>query len=168
MDYLYPQEISIETIDITNIVLLPNKIAGDLYMEEFYDKFVDIIICTADGEYPIDSRLKEKTLTALENDVKINLIVIGAQSLVNRKVATSKILILDDIIMMDFSKSRLDTISALDLSSFKISSIIKSFCSQGKKMKLGHNLSDLFNYRNYDTSKFNKLYRLISGTNDDQ
>lgn len=163
MDYLYPQKISIETINISNVILLPNKLAGDLYMKEFYDKYVDVIVCTADGEYPIDSRLKEKTLTALENDVKINLIVIGDQSLVDRKIATKKLLILDDLIMMDFSTSRLDTMSALELDSYKITSIIKNFCTQGKKLKIGYNLSNVINYKKYNPSKFNSLYTLMSG-----
>lgn len=165
MDYLYPQKISIDTVEITNIILLPNKIAGDLYMEKFYDKFVDIVVCTADGEYPVDSRLKEKTLSALENDVKVNLVVIGAQSVVERKIATNKLLILDDIIMLDFSKSRLDALGALDLTAYKLASIIKSFCSQGKKLKLGYNLADASNYKNYDAATFNNLYTLISGSN---
>jgi hypothetical protein len=167
MDYLSPLSINIETVNISNIVILPNKLAGDLYFDEIYDNFVDIFVYTCDGSYPENSALKEKLEYELKNNDKLNIIVFGAKHILEKSIKSKKILILDDLIIPDFSNKRIDKLNSLNLDAYKVSCIIKSFCSQDKKMKIGNNLDEVLNHKEYNPEKFNTFYSLITGNSID-
>ena len=166
MDYLYQQNINTEAISITNVVVLPNKLAGDIYFEQVYDKFVDIIVYTMDDYYPQNEGLKSKVKSEIKNNPKINLVVLGQQSLVDLTIATKKIFLLDDLILADFSENKNDRLQQLNLDGYKIALLIKTFCSTFKKQSLGYNLENEQNFKKYKPKLFNSLYTMISGNND--
>lgn len=168
MDYLYQQDINIEAVSITNVVILPNKLAGDVYFEKIYDKFVDIIVYTCDDYYPVNNALRQKVKQEIESNPKINLIVLGQQGLVGRTIATKKIFALDDLILTDYSENKNDRLQHLDLDPYKIALLIKTFCSTHKKQSLGYNLDNEQNFKKYNPGLFNDLYTLISGKNVNQ
>lgn len=167
MDYLYQQKINIEAVSITNVIILPNKIAGDIYFNDIFNKFVDIVVYTCDDYYPLNEELREKVKHELENNPKINLLVLGQQGLVGRNIATKKIFILDDLILTDFSENKNDRLQQLKLNSYKIALLIKTFCSTFKKQSLGYNLENEQKFKKYKPELFNELYTLISGKNAD-
>lgn len=163
MDYLYPQSINIDAVSIHNVIILPNKLAGDLYFDNIYDSFIDIFVYTCDEEYPLDLRLKTKIKKELEENENLNIVVFGAKHILTKKIKSNKLLIMDDLVLADYGINQINTMNALNLDENKVSHIIKSFCSQDKKLKIGNNLDTVLNYKEYDPSKFNIFYSLISG-----
>jgi hypothetical protein len=165
MDYLYQQNINTEAVSITNVIILPNKLAGDVYFEQVFEKFVDIVVYTCDDYYPQNIDFKNKVKDEIKNNPKINLIVLGQQSLVELDIATKKIFVLDDLILADFSTNKNDRLQQLNLDPYKIALLIKTFCNTHKKQSLGFNLKNEQNFKKYKPELFNDLYTMISGQN---
>jgi len=137
----YPSLLSVstDTIAIKNVVLLASAAAARLYLDRIYDHYADVIVLSADGEYPIDAALRDRTMSAVQSDASINLIMLGCDSVNHITPLTKKILILDDMIMSDAAASKRKP--GMDLDERKLALMIRSFVDQDKKLKMGYNFA---------------------------
>jgi adenosine deaminase len=162
MDYLSQQQVNIEAVSFSNVVILPNKVAGDAFFEIMYEMSIDVVVYTCDGHYPVVRKFKEKVNQALESRADLNIIVFGAKHILNKKFASKNIFIIDDLISEDYGEDRHYRLGRLDLNEFRIASIIRSFCTQSKKMLMGSNLDETFSHRGFSKIT-NKNYIMVLG-----
>jgi hypothetical protein len=148
MDYQYQLSVNTDTISIKNVILLYSSEAAKLYLDKIYDHYTDVIVYSVDEIYPTDNKLRIRTRAALEQDTNLNIIILGCNSLGSIKLASSKILILDDLIMSDAVTSKRKPSMGLDEK--KIALMIRSFVDQDKKIKMGNNFADGYsNFKEY-------------------
>jgi hypothetical protein len=147
---VYPYQLSVSTniIPIKNVLLLASDTAAKLYLDRVYDYYTDIIVLSANGGYPTDATLRDRTLAAVKCDTSINLIMLGCDSVTYITPATEKILMLDDLIISDAAANKRKP--GMDLDERKLALMIRSFVDQDKKLKMGNNFSNGYsNYREY-------------------
>lgn len=68
----------IDNIDVNHVIILDSDKAGDIYMENLYPIWVDCIVYTIEGKYPINQLLRQKVEVELQNSKKIKCILFGA------------------------------------------------------------------------------------------
>jgi hypothetical protein len=73
-------ETIIENLEIKNVVILDSDSAGDLYMEKLFPYWVDVVVITLEGKYPLDLTLRHRILTELENNENLVCFCFGANS----------------------------------------------------------------------------------------
>jgi hypothetical protein len=73
-------ETIIENLEIKNVVILDSDSAGDLYMEKLFPYWVDVIIITLEGKYPLDPSLKSRVLKELENNEDLFCFCFGSNA----------------------------------------------------------------------------------------
>ena len=70
----------IENLEIKNVVILDSDKAGDLYMEKLFPYWIDVIVVTLEGKYPLNLTLRHKILKELENNENLICFCFGANS----------------------------------------------------------------------------------------
>lgn len=70
----------IENIDIKNVVILDTDKSGDIYMENLFPLWTNVIVVTLEGKYPKNDHLKKIVFDRIENDPSINCIQFGSNS----------------------------------------------------------------------------------------
>jgi hypothetical protein len=73
-------EQDIYNIEISNVIILDTDESGDLYMEKLFPLWVDVIVVTLEGKYPINPILKTRVFKEIENNPNIFCILFGAES----------------------------------------------------------------------------------------
>jgi hypothetical protein len=73
-------EKDIYNIGISNVIILDTDESGDLYMEKLFPLWVDVIVVTLEGKYPINPILKARVFKEIENNPDIFCILFGAES----------------------------------------------------------------------------------------
>ena len=107
MDYLSQQQVNIEAVAFSNVVILPNKVAGDAFFEMLYEMSIDVVVYTCDGYYPVVTKFKEKVDKMLESRTDLNIVVFGAKYILDKKIDG----LLDLMKLLKWKKSKVKTYS---------------------------------------------------------
>lgn len=70
----------IENIGISTIVILDRDDSGDLYMENLFPLWSDLVVFTVEGKYPTNPVLRERVLEEMRTNPKLICILYGARS----------------------------------------------------------------------------------------
>jgi hypothetical protein len=70
----------INNIDIRHVVVLDTDTSGDIYMEKMFPQWVDVVVITLEGKYPLNQLLRTRVLQEIESNPTIYLLLYGAQS----------------------------------------------------------------------------------------
>ena len=162
MDYLSQQQVNIEAVSFSNVVILPNKVAGDAFFETLYEMSIDVVVYTCDGHYPVVTKFKEKVDKMLESRTDLNIVVFGAKYILDKKIASKNIFIMDDLIAEDYGEDRYYKLGRLEMNNFRIVAMMRSFFGQSKKMLMGSNLDEMFSHKSFSLNK-NKNYVMVLG-----
>lgn len=163
MDYLFQNSINFENIKLKNLVVLKNKLSAQLYMTNLYGYYTDVVIYSEDNEFPKNKDFSNYIKEQLEINEKLNILIIGSDSLCNMKIKSDKIFILDDILLSDFDSTK----NKINFDSEKLQILIRSFFEQDKKRKLGYNFSNHYlNSMKYKNKPKNWIFEMLVGSNE--
>lgn len=70
----------INNIDINNVIILDTDQAGDIYMEQLYPIWVDCVVFTLEGKYPLNPLLRQKVIDELATNKNVRCILFGAEA----------------------------------------------------------------------------------------
>jgi hypothetical protein len=119
----------IDNIDIRQVVVLDTDVAGDIYMERIFPLWVDAIVVTLEGKYPVNAALRTRVLNEIDTNPNIFLILYGAES---EKITSASV---SRLTMSSFLNQDLRRYPwQLPIWSFdenKIISLCKAFCDAG-------------------------------------
>jgi hypothetical protein len=164
MDYLYQKSINFENIKLKNLVVLKNNLSAQLYMLNLYSYYTDVVIYSEDNQFPENKNFSNYIREQIEINEKLNILIIGSDSMCNMKIKSDKIFILDDVLLSDFDIS---TKNKINFDSEKIQILIRSFFEQDKKRKLGYNFSNHYlNSMKYKNQPKNWIFEMLVGSNE--
>ncbi len=110
-----------------------------------YPHNTNCLIVTADQGYPQDPELRNLCLTALENNSRALVAVINAECLAKIRVASERVLILDEYLSQDHRSELEDRELGFQLDREKLANFIETFFRQWDKISGDGNHS--FHYR---------------------
>lgn len=70
----------IENIEIKHVVILDTDKAGDAYIERVFPYWVDVVVITLEGKYPLNPNLRKRVLDRLETDEDIFCFCFGLRA----------------------------------------------------------------------------------------
>lgn len=73
-------KIYVDAVRIESVIILDTDSAGDLYMEKLFPLWVDPIVFTIEGKYPLSLELRQRVLHELEHNPTVRCVLFGAQS----------------------------------------------------------------------------------------
>jgi hypothetical protein len=120
----------INNIDIKNVVVLDTDAAGDLYMEKIFPYWVDVVVLTLEGKYPLNQLLRTRILQEVESNSNIYLLLYGAQS-EKMKSASPKRLLMSAFLNQDLRRYPWQR-PAWDFNEDRIINLCRGFCGIGR------------------------------------
>jgi hypothetical protein len=120
----------IDNIDIQRIVVLDTDAAGDLYMERVFPLWVDVIVVTLEGKYPVNTLLRDRVLTEIQSNPNIYLLLYGAESEKMPSASLSRLL-MSAFLNQDLRRYPWQT-PIWNFDENKIISLSKAFCNIGR------------------------------------
>lgn len=151
-------------VNISNIVVVPNKIAADYYIENLFPLFPLVSLFAVDKSIPFNTTLMNRIKNNIITNASINLIVFGADFFALYAPVSPNVLVMDNLIMDSIRTSNyFSEFYSEGFSKKQIVALIMSFCRQGKYIKMPGNLQNAYtNFREYKTER-NDLTTLITG-----
>lgn len=73
-------EIQSDLIRIESVIILDSDNAGDIYMERLYPLWIEPVVFTIQGKYPIEKKLRERTIEELGTNKNLKIVAFGADS----------------------------------------------------------------------------------------
>lgn len=115
----------VDAIEVKNVVILDLDSSGDLYMEKLFPYWIDVIVFTLEGKYPVNAKLRQKIINELENNENIVCYTFGAGA-DKYPMKTKKILRLAPFFYADFKMDKW-TKSIFEFDEAKITILMKAF-----------------------------------------
>lgn len=156
--------ISPDSIGVNQVILVRSARAAEILLAEFFPHYTDCVIASADGVYPLDPDLNRETFACLREKGTLAVVVINFESLKNLKLRTERILVLDDLIIGDFTVDPDSKAVCLEVGHERLGFLVHSFFSQWLKIERIENPT--FHYKNsntYSPSRFNWLANVLIG-----
>lgn len=147
----------VETVRIQHVIILDSNEAGDLYMERLYPLWIDPIVFTLEGKYPLNANLRDRVVSALANNKNINCILFGSKS-EKYKTASDKKLCMGSFLMQDLTMYFWQS-PRFDFNDEKIVDLMYLFCNDRDTDRLS-NYSKIFDA--YNKSSLKWFHALIS------
>lgn len=152
----------IDSIQIQNVVLVPDECAAARFMEIIFPHFCELYLASGDGAYPKSQPLNQTVFTKIRSDENLNLVVLGFDSLENLQPRTKKILVLDDLIFGASSLWASEKQYRRDVDEFTIVHQIKSFFFQWQRMERLGTSTPYYNLSpSYDREKLGAILDLF-------
>lgn len=130
----------IDNIDIKNVVILDTDQAGDVYMEKLFPLWVDAVVMTLEGKYPLDSSLKARVLDKMQNDKNLKVILYGANAVKTETLSQHRINMFN-LFNLDLRRYPWQQ-PVINFDEFKIIELCRAFCDIG-------DIERLQNYNSY-------------------
>jgi hypothetical protein len=141
----------IDAIRIESVVLLDTDKAGSLYMERLFPLWVDPIVFTIEGKYPLNNELRDRTITELSQNKNIRCILFGAQS-EKYKTATDRKLSMAPFFIQDLT-SYFWQKPMFEFYDQRIIELMKEFCEKVDIDRIG-SYESILNYNKRSTVKW--------------
>lgn len=154
---------NIDYLRYNTVIILPNRVAADEYLDTIYQYHTDCVIFACDGSYPADTTLRQAVESRIASDPKLSIIIFGAEAALSLNIKSQSILIMDDLIISDLYKVGITAGFGLELTPIKISTIVRSFSEQNKKLSIGNSLTEILKFRSIDVDRNPGLLKLITG-----
>lgn len=116
----------IDYVRFDSVIILDTDYAGDIYMERLFPLYVEPVVYTLEGKYPIHPLLRKKIESQLSTNSELKCILFGANA-EKLKTATSKKLAMAPLLMHDLTMYFWQK-PVFDFYEQSIIEIIKSFC----------------------------------------
>jgi hypothetical protein len=134
----------IDNIDVSNIVILDLDISGDMYMENLFFRWPDVVVMTLEGKYPTNPFLKNKVLAQIQNDPNIVIFCFGTGS-EKLNVASAKKFRMAPFLLRDACRYAWSE-SAFDFDDEKLINLMKALslsCNKLERLNTYNNLIDI-------------------------
>jgi len=92
----------IDAIRVESVIILDSDQAGDIYMEKLFPLWIDPIVFTIEGKYPLHNGLRQRVIRELEDNKNVRCILFGAQS-EKYKTATDRKLAMAPFFVQDLT-----------------------------------------------------------------
>ncbi len=132
--------LDINNIEIRNIVLIDKDSSADLYMQELFPLWVDVVVVSLEGKYPLNADLRSTVLELLKTNPNLNIFIYGANA-EKFVTASQKRLSMYSILGLDLRRYPWQK-PVFDFDEFKIVELCKAFA-------MSQDLSRLQNYNMY-------------------
>lgn len=95
--------------DCSKVIIFRNAKSAEYFLDTLYNYSIDLIVVSADGVYPKNQIVKEKTFETLKTDHRINVFLLGKDCISYvPDIKTRKIFLLDELLEYDLQKSGKD------------------------------------------------------------
>ncbi|MBY0315291.1 MAG: hypothetical protein K2Q26_07215 [Bdellovibrionales bacterium] len=125
-------------VSTKRIIYFRDARAVELFIEHVGPHFLDAVMVSGDGVYPVDPVLKSKVEATLLTDPKAMIIVFNSDFLSRQKVATDRILALDSIMMNSYRYFTPYQEYRIDLAAGQIARMILNFFEQWDILEVPH------------------------------
>ncbi len=155
-------DFEIDSLHIQNIVLVPDASAAHKFMEVIFPHYCELYLASADGEYPQNPALNKAVFEKIHSDEKINLIVLGYDSLITIRPKTKKLLVLDDFILGFSSTWMAERQFKKDIDEFVVINYIKSFFFQWQRIERLGSATNYYRFSpGFDREKLGPIFDLF-------
>jgi heptaprenylglyceryl phosphate synthase len=93
MDSQSPLSASIDYLRYSTVIILPNRVAADEYLDTIYQYHTDCVIFACDGSYPADTTLRQSVESRIAADPKLSIIIFGAEAALSLNIKSQSIFI---------------------------------------------------------------------------
>lgn len=131
-------------VSTKNIIFFRSGSDVEIYLANVAPYFMDAVLVSADGLYPKDPVVKKKAMDSLSDDPSTVVVVFNTDAFSRMKVATQRILALDNIMINYYRRSSPYHNSRMDLSSVQIAKLISNFVEQWEHISSATNLRIMY------------------------
>lgn len=155
--------IDLDSVPISNIVLVADQRAAEIFFEKIYVHYTECFVLAADRSYPKNAQLRDLIEKRLGEDPKIAIIALSADALQKFKIKSERLLVLDRWIADHYSKAEIRAPFSKPLDPSELIHLIVSFFEQWRLKYRGGNSG--FQFRTsgeYDRAKMDWWIDMIA------
>jgi hypothetical protein len=148
-------------VDCTKLVLVKDAAAAAAYQKLLWPIYVNAVLISADGTYPLDADLRARAFATLAEDPHAVIIVFNFDSTKQLSIATNRLLVMDDLLLSSRMRSRHHQRYDLELDCAAVAKIMHSFYSQWNRLEQANNFTESYatfkDYTSFDGWEFRDI-----------